>query len=409
MAHICFFARSLLAHGMGGTERHVQLLTEGLARRGHRVTVLTTSHPEGVESERAAGVEVFYLSQAPSRRLSPEFWAAGCRAFEELHRREPVDVAMDMTMAGYGWVVECRDRWPLPFVPFFTGGCKDTLRNRWTETKGPWELVHFFLRALPEWWWGYRRWFRTVIEAADLILVEHPSLKRILSGEFGAPEEKFRLALWPADVERFRPDPYIRVRVRKRYGFSEEQPLIVMVAVLTKQKGQHVGLEAVGRLSEAFPDLGVLLVGEGPHEAALRSLAERLGIAPRVAFCGSVNPEELPAYYNAGDLFVSPTLRVEGIPCVMAEAMACATPVVASAVGGIPDVIVHGRTGRLVPPGDVARLSDEIGRLLAHPEERRALAEAALKDVHERLTVERYLDAVEETIEEAVSLRKRKI
>lgn len=402
MAHICFFARSLLAHGLGGNERHAQILIHGLARHGHRVTVVTTRHPEGVEREDAPGVEIHYLPQAPSRRLSPAYWTASAQAFERIHHKEPVGVVMDISLAGYGWVASCRQRWPLPFVPFMTGGWKDTLRNQWTNADGMRDRVHFVLRALPEWWRGYRPWYREVLGAADRILVDHPSLAPILCREFGVSEAKFRPAFSPADVERFRPDPALRAHVRKQYGFGEGQPVILMAATLSKQKGVQIGLEAVGRLRETFPNLGVLIAGGGSYEAALKNLADRLDLAERVVFCGPVEPEAMPAYYNAADLFVNPTLRVEGMPCVITEAMASGTPVITSAMGGIPDVVVHGQTGCLVPPGDVDRLSEEIARLLTHPEERRALAENALRHVHDHLTEEHFTQVVDETIQEVL-------
>lgn len=406
MAHICFFARSLLAHGLGGNERHAHILIHGLARLGHRVTVVTTRHPKGVEREEAPGVEIHYLSQAPSRRLSPAFWEASAQAFESVHERESVGLVMDISLAAFGWVAKSRQRWPLPFVPFMTGGWKDTLRNQWTNADGLKARVHFVLRALPEWWWEYRRWYRGVLGAADRILVDYPSLIPILSLEFGEPEATFRPAFSPADVERFRPDPALRAHVRKQYGFGEEQPVILMVATLSKQKGVHIGLEAVGRLREAFPHLGVLIVGVGPYEGALEGLAGRLGLAPRVVFSGPVEPEAMPAYYNAADLFVNPTLRVEGMPWVITEAMASGAPVIASAMGGIPDVVVHGQTGRLVPRGDVAQLSNEIERLLANPEERRALAEAAHRYIHDHLTQDHFIQVIEETIQEVICQRR---
>lgn len=406
MAHICFFARSLLAHGPGGNERRVQVMVNGLARRGHRLTVLTTRHPEGVEREEADGVEVHYLSEAPSRRFSPAFWTASAQAFERIHGRDPVDVVMDVSLAGYGWVVNCSQRWPLPFVPSLDGGWKDGLRNRWAENEGLRDLAHFVLRALPEWWWGYRRWYQGVIGTADRILAGKASLVEILVREFGAPEAKFRHILTPADVERFRPDPALRARVREQYGLGEKQPVVLMAARISKQKGLQVGLEAVGRLRETFPDLGVLVAGGGPYETALKGLAKQLGLGERVVFCGPVEPVDMPAYYNAADLFLNPTMLIEGIMFVVVEAMACGTPVIASAIGGIPEVVVHGQTGRLVPPGDVARLSEEIAHLLAHPEEHRALAESALRYIHDNLTEKRFLQVVDDTIQEVLRERQ---
>ncbi len=406
MAHICFFAKSLLAHGPGGDERKVQSLFESVAKLGHRVTVLTTRHPLGVEREEAPGLEIRYLPHAPSRLLSVAYWRASSQAFEAIHSRDPFALVMDVSLAGYGWVVNCSQRWPLPFLPSLDGGWKDGLRNRWSENDGLRDLVHFFLRALPEWWWGYRRWYRGVIGAADRILVGKASVIPILVREFGVPEAKFRHTPAPVDVECFRPDTALRARVREQYGLGEKQPVVLMAARFTKQKGLQVGLEAVGRLRETFPDLGVLVAGGGPYETALKGLAKQLGLGERVVFCGPVDPVAMPAYYNAADLFLNPTMLIEGIPFVVVEAMACGTPIITSAIGGIPELVVHGKTGRLVPPGDVARLSEEIAHLLAHPEERRALAESALRYNQDHLTEKHFLQVVDETIQEVLDPKR---
>lgn len=366
------------------------------------MTVLTTRHPEGLSREEAPGLVVHYLSEAPGRRLSTDYWKAGSQAFEAVHSLRPVDLVMDIALSGFGWVKAGRKDLPLPYVAFLTGGWMDVLRNKWTEVDGPLDLAHLLLRGLPEWWFRYRRWYGAVIGAADRVMVDHASLVSVLEREFGAPRSKFVAAFSPVDVERFRPDPRLRAQKRKQHGLDEERPVILMAAVLSKQKGVQVGLEAVARLSGDFPDLAVLVVGGGPHQAELERLARRLGIAERVVFCGPVGPESMPGYFNAGDLFVNPTLRVEGMPVVLPEAMASGTAVVSSEIGGVPDLVRHGELGLLVPPGDVEVLSREIARLLADPSERKSLAEAALSHVRENLTVEHFSGLVERTLLDAL-------
>jgi glycosyltransferase involved in cell wall biosynthesis len=376
-------------------------MVEGLAGRGHHVTVLTTRHPEGLEHEEAPGREVHYLSHAPSRRLSLEYWKASSQAFEVFHDRRPVEIVMDIALSGFGWVTASRKEWPLPYVAFLTGGWKDLLRNKWTEADGPMDLAHLLLRGLPEWWLKYRRWYGTVIGAADRIMVDHASLISILESEFGAPRSKFVAAFSPVDVERFRPDQLLRAQVRKEHGLGEEQMVILMAAVLSKQKGIQIGLEAVTRLCERYPELAVLVVGGGPYRPVLESMTRSLGIAEKVVFCGPVEPEAMPAYFNAGDMFVNPTLRLEGMPIVLPEAMASGATVISSRIGGIPDLVHHGETGLLVTPGDVEALCREIARLLDEPTERKALADAALSYVRGQLTVEHFLELVEATLMDA--------
>ncbi len=167
------------------------------------------------------------------------------------------------------------------------------------------------------------------------------------------------------------------------------QPLRVGYAGrLVSEKGVHVLLEALAGLS--FP-WQASIVGEGPERPALEALARRLGIAERVEFVGRLRSTDMPAWYAGIDVLVLPSLRrpnwMEQFGRVLIEAMAMEAVVIGSDCGEIPRVI--GEAGLIFPEGDARALREHLGRLAAHPEERRRLGRAGRQRVLAHFTQER--------------------
>lgn len=146
------------------------------------------------------------------------------------------------------------------------------------------------------------------------------------------------------DAERFRPTPMAEVRAQLGIAGA---PVVLTVGNLQEHKGQRLVVDAFAKLIRRYPEARLVIVGEGPDRAFLASRAESLGLADRTTFAGTVPNAELARWYSAADVLVLASSR-EGWPNVLLEAMACGTPVVASAVGGIPEVMRRDEVGRLV-------------------------------------------------------------
>ena len=144
---------------------------------------------------------------------------------------------------------------------------------------------------------------------------------------------------------------------------------------LFPRKGIRFLLEAAAQLKSRFPDLKVVLAGDGFERPQLTRLATDLGIAQDVTFLGWVPNTDLPPYYRAAAVSVIPSLE-EGFGIPAAEAMGCEVPVVASDAGGLPEVVENGVTGLVVPRGDSDALAKAIGTLLQDPERRRVMGQA---------------------------------
>jgi phosphatidylinositol alpha-1,6-mannosyltransferase len=182
-----------------------------------------------------------------------------------------------------------------------------------------------------------------------------------------------------ADLDRFRPDLPTE-DLRDRHGLGD-RPVIVCVSRLVPRKGQDVLIRSMRAVQRRVPEAALLIVGAGPHEHALRRLADR---APNrsVTFVGEVPEADLPRYYALGEVFAMPCrtrlggLEVEGWGNVFIEAAACGRPVVVGDSGGARETVVHGETGLLVDGRDVEGVADALATLLEDPPYARRMGKA---------------------------------
>ncbi|MFC6090402.1 glycosyltransferase family 4 protein [Saccharothrix sp. BKS2] len=174
------------------------------------------------------------------------------------------------------------------------------------------------------------------------------------------------------DTSVYRPDPAAGAEIRARHGLGD-RPVVVCVSRLVPRKGQDVLVRALPEIRRRVPGAALLVVGGGPYRARLERLAVSEGVAEHVVLTGSVPWEELPAHYNAGDVFAMPCrtrgrgLDVEGLGIVYLEASASGLPVVAGRSGGAPETVLDGVTGRVVDGRGVAEVAGAVADLLADP------------------------------------------
>jgi glycosyltransferase involved in cell wall biosynthesis len=170
--------------------------------------------------------------------------------------------------------------------------------------------------------------------------------------------------------------PALPSRDELRNGFQLDGQVLAFAGWLGLQKALGIALEAVA----AVPDVTLVIAGDGPDRAALERQARELGLETRVRFLGSVSREQVLRLFRAADASVLSSAW-ENFPHTVVEALAAGCPVIATAVGGVPEVIREGENGLLVPANDVPALAAAIRRLFDDEELRRRLAQAAPESV----------------------------
>jgi glycosyltransferase involved in cell wall biosynthesis len=386
---------------------YVHDINRHLVRRGHAVTVVTPGDPSLPRSDMFDGVKIV---------------------------RFPLELPPDLT---YGRVAQSRVSWLGKFARVVVmahymeaqhrailaevrenGG--DVIHAHWAIPTGPAAVMAARKLHLPsvitmhggdvyvnpEQGYDFpTRWYVrpalrwTLRHAGALTAITEDCRQHALRA--GAPAEHIRLVFNGTDLRRFSPAENGN-RGDQRFG----PHMVFACRQLFPRKGIRFLLEAGAELKSQFPDLKIVLAGDGFERPELARLAAELGIASDVTFLGWVPNVELPQYYRAAAVSVIPSLE-EGFGIPAAEAMGCEVAVVASDAGGLPEVVENGVTGIVVPRGDAKALAQAIGSLLADPQRRRSMGQAGRERALRLFDWDRSAQQFEEIYREVASRMTR--
>jgi glycosyltransferase involved in cell wall biosynthesis len=223
-------------------------------------------------------------------------------------------------------------------------------------------------------------------ESAAVAIENSALLKKIFVTLFGgaaviyvlAKQFKSRLEAWGVDPNRV----HVVTTMFDGRQFSgitrnrdDDEIRVLFLSRFVREKGIYELLEAFSRLHEHFPGLVLVLAGAGPEEVAMVKWVENAGLSESVTFTGYIRDKEKAQVLMDADIFVFPTYYGEGCPVSLLEAMAAGLPVITSSTGGIGDLIVDGRNGRLLETVTTAKVEDAMLDLLANLQNRKAISE----------------------------------
>ncbi|MBI4789698.1 MAG: glycosyltransferase [Chloroflexi bacterium] len=373
--HTCPLA-ALGGKETGGLNVYVRELAHELAARGHRVDIFTRVHnPRLTHSvqDSELQVRVFHVPAGNPESYNkqhlfeslPEF----TRGVQTLVERE--NICYDVYHSHYwlsGWVArELQKRQPAPIVHMFhtLGAMKNRVASRSANRESK-------LRVRVE---------RDILQFVDCIVAATPHDQQQMIKLYGASENKIAIIPPGVSLNRFHP-----VKANRPRAYFQDKHTILFVGRLDPIKGLDVWFRAMALMMQAHPDwrghVCACVIGGDADDAAipdtelarLRTLKNDLGLNDVITFMGKRLQESLPSYYASADVVVMPS-RYESFGMAALEAMACGTPVVASAVGGLSFVVRDGETGFLVPENDPQALANCLGKLLGDSGLRKRLGE----------------------------------
>jgi hypothetical protein len=365
----------------GGQNVYVAELARRLGAMGHRVDVFTRRDsdllPEVVPF--GEGVRVVNLPAGPPESVPKDdlfpFMAELRDTFYQFAREEPN--AYDLVHANFwmsGWVAcEAKRDLGLPFAQTFHALGETKQREQGARDTSPPERQSAEFR---------------ILEEVERVLATCPAEVEELTTLYEADPTRLSLVPCGVDTRTFR--PVDQREARKALGLPD-RPTVVYVGRLVPRKGVDTLVEALALLP-GWLDARLLVVGGepggSPEVERLAALASALGVAGRVTFTGSRPQWELHRYYSAADAAVS-VPHYEPFGMTPLEAMACATPVVGSKVGGIKTSDADGESGYLVPPKDPESLAGRLACLLSDEVLRDRMGRAARRRIEEHYTWER--------------------
>ncbi|RBY84559.1 glycosyltransferase [Blastococcus sp. TF02A-30] len=378
----------------GGQNVHVAALAAGLASRGHDVTVHTRRDddalPERVVTQD--GYNVAHVPAGPARELPKDELLRHMPEFAANLRRTWAEHAPDVVHAHF-WMsglasVAAAGRpgvGGVPIVQTFHALGAVKRRHQGAADTSPANRVEL-----------ERSLCRTVTHVVATCSDEVFELRRL-----GLDGDRVSVVPCGVDTSVFTPEGPVAPRGdRKR---------LLVLGRLVERKGQDDAVRAL----RAVPDAELVVVGgpavdaidTDPEVRRLRAIAAEAGVADRLVFAGSVARADVPAWVRSADVVLAvPWYEPFGITPL--EAMACARPVVATAVGGLQDTVVHGVTGDLVPPRDPERLGEVLAALLADPDRRAAYGEAGLMRARNRYRWSRVVADTESVYRQVLTSRR---
>jgi glycosyltransferase involved in cell wall biosynthesis len=316
-------------------------LSEELARRGHRITVIVAGQRRDVVNREGNPAFLTWPSQRPTG------WRDAAFLYARIRERRP-----DCIIGNFGAVNWCM---------LIGGLCGVRRRIAW---------YHSITRALdadstaPGWKRALLKLRkRGVYQSATDIIANSAAAARDIQAVYGVPAAKCRT------LSYLIPDP-------PHHNDGNAANLVLCVGRLNRSKGQETLLRAAPRIRQAVPDVTIEFVGDGPERGAYERLAAELGVRDCCRFAGARSLTETLVRQSQAAVSVT-TSRSEALGLACIEAQAAGTPVVASAVDGLAEVVRDGDTGYLVPPDDPDALAARVITLLTNPALRRRFGQRA--------------------------------
>ena len=356
----------------GGSQEHTRILSLGLQNRGHKVKVIC--RPGSLaEAYKKNGLEVYTLELREKRKA--------IRELVDLIREERFDVVHTHNRDGDvpGLIAAKKAGTSLIVSTIHAYINKDKLGNR---------KMNFPL-------WKYNRILKKI---PHKIITLSEALRGHILQELRINPERVVTILNGVDLNRLKVSSERNV-VKKELGIPEEAKVIGSVGHLIALKGYRYLIEASVEVLKAFPETRFAMVGEGNLRRELEELAKELRVRGNFIFTGKV--AEVGNILQILDLFVHPSLS-EGLPRSVMEASGVGIPVVATNVGGIPEVVRNKETGVLVPAKNSQALAKAITYLLNHPEEAREMGEKGKRWIEENFDVSRMVDETETILKNAL-------
>jgi glycosyltransferase involved in cell wall biosynthesis len=366
---------------MGGPALHVAYLTKGLGERGYATTLVAGSLARGESSmsfvAEDLGVEVFPLPQL-SREISPLYDTMSVVRLVRLIRRTRPHILHTHTAkagaVGRVAALLAGDARPPVIVHTFHG---HVLRGYFNPA------VTQFFRTLE----------RRLAKHTTRLIAVGPEVRDDLVAYGVAPAERFSVIRLGIDLERrLAGAGERRAELRRLFGVGPETFVVGWIGRMTVIKRVPDILLAFARLRELGVDAHLCLVGDGPDRERVEQRAHELGISRSTLFIGY--QRDVAPYYAFFDALLLPSAN-EGTPVVAIEALASGRPVVATRVGGVPDVVSDGVDGFLVDVGDIDEMTKRLAQLASDPELRAAMGDAGRMRVIPRYRVERLIDDVD--------------
>lgn len=333
----------------------IVLVPAGVSRPGATVKIVTSAeepHTSGWQTALREKTEELLTASRPDIMISEGYYAAG---IEDVLKKRGI-----------------------PLIAFVHNFHLVHFQKLWAEIDSARALAYYLVKTIPRLLLLISRHERPFLRKADMVLSVSDKNAGLLRSFYRLPHSKVQtLHNWVADALFVRSET-LRVGTRAKLLLAQDQPVFLALGALWKPKGFQVAIAAFKLLAAEETAPVLLIAGSGNYEPMLKAIAgKQLLESGRIRFLGTWPRENLPALYNAADIFIIPSTHPEGLAYTLIEAMAAGLPAIATALGGNTETV--GDAGILVPHSDPARLCAAMLKLAKDPGIREKLAARSVK------------------------------
>jgi glycosyltransferase involved in cell wall biosynthesis len=373
MPRICLVTHYFPPH-MGGIEKVSYEQSKRLTEHGYKIDVLT-SKIRGQNEQPAKGIRVFpYSNLNIAERIGVPYPVLSFEAYRKfvqvIKNCDLVHAHGHVYMSSYmaGMVAK---KYKKPFIV--------TQHNTFID----YQSILNMIERLNDFTIG-----KSVLKHANRIITVSKETRKYVLG-LGADKSKTTVIYNGVDTDFFH--PVNKGDSRKKVGLPKNRKIIFSVRRLVYKNGLDTLIESVPLLTPDHPNILFVVAGKGPSRKFIEKRIKELGMDTNIKLTGFVPDRLLPLYYDAADYFILPSASGEGLPLVLLEAMACGLPVIATTVGGTPEIIKHMKNGVLVPPRNPEAMTEALSKLLSEERLGSTIGEEARRIVEDRFTWEENL------------------
>lgn len=402
---IAFLADAVFEDLPGGSRAVARELAHGLVERGHNVTFIVAaqngkqSGPSEIEGGTGGGrIRIVRYSGAHKPR---DFVSHGRATAASLVRETPFDIVH--THFAYAAVG------PLKAFPRGTPHVR-TFHGPWDSEAWVEDLAKGdspARRALATVKRAGRNWVeRANLRSSNRVVVLSKYFRKEIEERFRVASDRIDLIPGGVDMDRFRP-PANKQEARRRLGWDTGKKVILSVRRLAPRMGLDLLIRSMPAVVSRYPDALLFVGGSGPEKERLSILIEEIGMGEHVRLLGFIPDRDLAAHYQAADLFVLPTVALEGFGLVTLEALSSGLPVIGSAVGATPEILGPLSSDLLVDPVNPKNLSSAIVRFFATDLNRQLTADRLRKYVEDNYSWDRHVEGTLQVYRQALQAAHR--
>lgn len=425
--HIAIFVKRTTFHqGYGGLETQTKLLSEGLVNRGHTVVVFSPkadfekdTHEEngviyvfidstyrlgiffqGIESIMANVLEklipAINTKGIFSKKGKEDWVEKSVSAFKKMHSVTPFDIVLCQSASGIG-IIRNKKKLGVKVISISHGTILSEYRTRIKSITSVKQFLSFgfILSLLRDTAFVIKNFFtrqREFILHSNKVIAVSTYVKQAIINETYSPEDHIEVIFNGVDPKRFN-------HGTKR-PVSENDLNLIYVGKVIRSKGIFVLLDALMRLDN--PTIKLHIVGDGEDLENAKEYVQDTSLDKNIIFYGNVKPEEVTKMLDKCDVFVLPSIRVEGFPMVLVEAMFSGLPIIATDSGGNKDAVIESITGYIIPPNSISELSDKISMFVSDKALITRMSKNAIDHAMKNFTLNTMLDKYLQVIKEVI-------